>query len=416
MRTDLEFSVFLGDVNLHVPHEYSQRADLRARVLHHVVLAEPLIVADSHSLNSPMLRSLFVRRDEPPYACDDLGALFRSGDLRVSRRDVLGPDRTRVTSFRQIQADHAARGVVNGPPPEYAAWLDEMTEGRVVEYSADAVSASFKRGFTDRLDRQLAAAVPGTPTGYLRTLEMMRDWAAAREVVLYKDIRDTYQRWLADEKNATREAAEAADFVERSASGSYHLAVPQAIVTAVSGPRNDDLVELPTSIRPTGSMALPPGLINPTVWQHLPVDAVTEILDLASRQTMLAELARARTAGNARVDPVMGSIALFADEVEAILHGAFVPGVAAHDEALAAMRRARRKARVTAIRDESDGSTGVRMHADDLAPNFFDVLHIPVPVTESRSWIEQDDAGTTPNHRVVAGTDLTTAPASPSAA
>ncbi|GAA1644182.1 hypothetical protein ACFQY4_26710 [Catellatospora bangladeshensis] len=414
---DFDFSVFLGDVNLHVPYAYSHREDLRARVLHHAVLAEPLIVADSHSLNSPMLRSLFAREDGARFAGHDLGELLRRGDLRVSRRDALGAEKVPVTSFRQIQDDHLARGVTDVPPPAYGDWLDEVTEGRVIEFVAEVVAGNFKRGFLARLDRRLADATSSTPRDYLHVLHEFRGWADDQQLLLYRAIRDKKE---ALEKTAGRESMEALEFVERSASGSYHLAVPTSIATAVSGPRSDELVELPPSIRPTGSTTLPTSIINPTVWQHVPVDAVIEILELPSRQKMLLDLARVRHAGDAKVDPLMGSMGLFADEVEQILDRAFSTGDPAHEMVLASMRRARRKARVTAICDDSNGTTGVRMHVPGEAAaapqGFFDVLHIPVLVTDSQPWVEQDDRTDTPNNRVVAGTDVSPGPSSPTTA
>lgn len=405
---DYDFSVFLSDVNLHVPHEYSRREDLRSRVLLNVVLAEPLIVADSHSLNSPMLRSLFVRQSGSAFTGDDLGALLRRGDLRVSRRDRIGADNEPVTSFVQIQADHLRRHVDNVPPPAYGEWLDEVTAGRVIEYSSDTVAANFKTGFLARLDQQLAAVTPGTPPGYLRAMEAIRGWAGDQESLLYRSIRERYAELLAS-PGADRDTREATDFVERSASASYHLAVPLAIAIAVAGPRSDDFVELPSSIRATGSQALAPGLINPTVWQHVPVDAVAEILELDSRQKMLHDLADARSAGNSRVDPLMGSVAIFAEELNAILERSFAGRTETNEQVRASMRRADLKARVTAVRDESNGATGLRIHPTGgaSARNSFDVLHMPVPVTDTRPWVEQDDRTETPNHRVVAGTDLT---------
>jgi hypothetical protein len=408
---DFDYSVFFGDMNLHVPVEYSHPRDLRARILLHVLLSEPLIIADSHSLNSTMFRQLVVARDAPPFVTADLGELLRRGDLRVARRDIMD-------SFQAIRANHQKRKIDHVPAPGYARWLDEVTDGHVIEYSADVVSANFKRGFTTRIDKQLANTAPGTPPLYTQTLEMMRDWAAAEDVVLYKRIREVYEDWRKQEKNSATETEEAVAFIERSASSSYHLGVPQAIALAVSGPRNDELVELPTSIRPTGELSLPYGLVNPTVWQNIPIDGVIEILGLKSRQDMLAAQAAARKAGMAKVDRLMDSTVTFADEVDAILHRVFVAGRDGHDEVLAAMRRAARRARVTALIDESNGATGIRIHGgDDTPADTFDVLSMPVAVTETRLWVEQDDETKTPNNRVVTGTDITPGgPAMPRAA
>ena len=402
---DYDFSVFLSDVNLHVSYEYSQREDLRSRVLMTAVQAEPLILADSHSLNSPMLRSLFAVENGSNFRDIDLGELLRRGDIRVSRRSTIGPDNEPVTSFRQIQADHLNRNVDNVPPPAYGDWLDEVSAGHVIEFSLDAVAANFKRGVLDRLDQQLSRVTTGAPATYVRTLRTVHDWAEEQPVLLYKSLRERYQRLL-DEVRADRDIIEATDCVERSASAAYHLAVPMAIAIAVAGPRNDELPELSSWITTTGRGAIESSLINDTVWQHIPVGAVIEILELDSRQKMLGELAEAKVAGSAPVDPLMGSIAAFADELHAVVERSFTGGSEVHREVRASMVGSELVAEMSAVLDESTGATGVRLHAANSARNLFDVLHMPVLGTSTQQYVEQSDRSKAPNNRVVAGMNV----------
>ncbi|MEV6635721.1 hypothetical protein AB0M54_33720 [Actinoplanes sp. NPDC051470] len=402
---DHDFSVFLSDVNLHVPIEFSQREDLRSRVLMTAVQAEPLIIADSHTLNSPMLRSLFAEKSGSAFRSTDLGALLRRGDVRVCRRDTLHHEP--VTSFRQIQADHVNRKVVNVPPPAYGDWLDEVTDGYVVEFSADTVAANFKKGFLARIGQRLNRLAAGTPEAYVRTLRTMRDWAQEQPVVLYKSLREEYESLLAAQ-DTDRDTVEATDFVERSASAAYHVAVPMAIAIAVSGPRNDDLVELPSWISTTNSTSIDPSLINDTVWQNIPVEAVTDILDLDSRQKMLRELAEAKAAGNAPVDPLMGSIINFADELHVIVEQTFTGGTDRDAEVRYSILGSDLKAEISAVRDESNGASGVRLHAaGPESRTLFDNLHMPVLGTSTGPYMDQDDRSQTPNTRIIAGTSVT---------
>ncbi|MFC3539981.1 hypothetical protein [Couchioplanes azureus] len=409
MRTDEndDHSVFFGDMNLHVPAAYSQPDDLRARIVLHIVLSEPLVIGDSHSLNSPMFRSLVAGAQGGRTGDGDLAPFLRHGHLRVARRDSM-------SSFLDIRNAHAEKNIDDVPPPEYAAWLDEVTDGHIVEYSAPAVSVNFKTSFVERLDRRLRDTPAGTPPLYVQTLEMMRDWALAEETLLYKRIRETYDRWRTDDKNSAKETEEAVSFIERSASSSYHLAVPQAIAVAVTGPRNDELIELPSSLRPTESVDLPYSLVNHTVWQRVGADALTEILTLDSRRRMLAELATSR-AGGARPGGATGGMAAFADEVDGILQRAFDRERDA--EVFAAMRHARLRARLTGLHDDTTGAAGLRLHAvgrDCAGPgeeDDFDIVSMPVAVTDTEPWIEPDHDARKPNARVVAGTGITPGPA-----
>ncbi|MBB4695597.1 hypothetical protein [Paractinoplanes abujensis] len=369
------------------------------------VQAEPLIIADSHSLNSPMLRSLFAEANGSRFRSTDLGDLLRRGDIRISRRDTL--NETPVTSFRQIQADHREREVVNVPPDSYGDWLDEVTDGHVIEFSLDTVAANFKKGLLARIEQRLTRLSDGTPDAYRRVLATMRDWAEDQPVVFYKSVRKEYERLLAGE-NADRNTVEATDFVERAASAAYHVAVPMAIAIAVSGPRNDDLVDLPPWISTTNSTSIAPSLINDTVWQHIPVEAVTEILDLGSRQTMLRELAEAKLAGNAPVEPLVGSFVAFADDLHDIVEETFAGDSARDEEVRYSIVGADLKAEISAVRDESNGASGVRLHAAvSGSRTLFDNLHMPVLGTSSGSYIDQDDRSATPNTRVIAGMGIT---------
>ena len=407
MSGDRDYSVYFGDMNLHVSAAYSQAEDLRARILLHIVLSEPLVIGDSHSLNSPMFRSLVADDDSAGRHVDGgLAEFLRRGDLRVARRDS-------QKSFLEIRNDHLKKNIDDVPPQDYAEWLDEVTGGHTLQYGAPMVSANFKNNFLRRLDRRLQSVSADTPKRYVDTLRRLRDWAEQQETLFYKKIRETYDDWRYDERNTSRETEEAVAFVERCASSSYHLALPQAIALAVTGPRNDELIELPATLRPTETMTLPYGLVNHKVWQTIPVHGVLEILDLDSRQRMLAEMAVARADGSGQIRDLMESIATFADELDAVLHRTFDRGKDA--EVYAAMRRAALKARLTGLHDVSTGANGVQLNASpgdpaDRLEDDFDIVSMPVAVTDAEPWLEPDDDAPKPNTRVVAGTAFTTGP------
>src|SRR4051794_37213225 len=110
--------VYLADADPHSLAGPTAAGDLRARIAFHSFLADHLVVGDSQSLNSPLLRLLLVADDTAANmrACA-LAALLRSGFLRVARRDS-------VDSFRPIRDGHAARDVEHVPTVAYSEWLD----------------------------------------------------------------------------------------------------------------------------------------------------------------------------------------------------------------------------------------------------------------------------------------------------
>ncbi|MCB5167505.1 hypothetical protein LG634_22080 [Streptomyces bambusae] len=291
MNVRLVENVYLSDVEPHSAAPIDGAADLRARILLHVLFCDSLLIGDSQSLNNRYFRLLVTdhqKTDEDGsetagrQLCD-LAPLLTEGRIRVALRTG--------STLHEIRSDHAARNVDNVPDPAYVDGLHAMTDGRVVPYDGTAVSAAFKQGVLDRIDRALEHARGEA----LSTLRAVRDWAGEQQPLEYKAIRDRLADHRAGRPQAGADVVLALQWVDQWAGESYRQALPWALGAAVAAPR-DEVDALPeASRRPLLELrGLAPALLDGLLLSLLPVDVLLDAVAQPSRNALVGELARIR--------------------------------------------------------------------------------------------------------------------------
>ncbi len=361
--------VYLADAEPHLPEPFRAAADLRARVVLHVLFADSLVLGDSQSLNNPYLRHLLTTDAIRPR---DLAALLRDGYLRVARRSS-------VPSFLDIRNNHAERGVDHVPSPEYAEWLDEITNDHLVRYDGTEVTARFKSGLCTLLERE-AEGCDGLQHAVLR---QARDWVQAQDNLLYKGVRD-WQNAYPDRSTAVLLALR---IVEECTSSAYRSALPSALNAAVADRRSVLGVGLHDR---TGiaELRLPATLLSVSALSEVPVEVIQETLLLQSRQTALRELARIRherTSGSGLLEAVTDFTETFHEL--AVQH--------ASPTAQAALRWHDAKLRMTLTMSDKDGGYGASFDVispqDVLLPGFFELFSQSLPIATDEAARPKDD-------------------------
>ena len=129
-----EERVYLSDVEPHAAAPIDRAADLRTRVLLHVLFADTLLIGDSQSLNNRYFRALVSRKEAEVVenaasgaVLPDLAPLLLEGRIRVARRAGY--------TLRRIRDEHETKNVDNVPSPDYADQLDAMTAAHAVPYA-----------------------------------------------------------------------------------------------------------------------------------------------------------------------------------------------------------------------------------------------------------------------------------------
>ncbi|MFI0406133.1 hypothetical protein [Actinomadura sp. 3N508] len=267
--------VYLADAEPHLPEPFRAAADLRARVVLHMLFGETLVLGDSQSLNNPYLRELFMVGPERPH---DLAVLLQKGYLRLARR-------ASAPSFRAVRDEQAVRGVENVPSPEYAEWLDEVTAGHLVVYDGAEVASRFRSG----LRSQLAGAVTRATGRYREVLEDARVWVEGQEQLFYKAIRD----WKDEYPDRSGDALTALGVLESCTSLAYRSALPAALGSAMAD-RSSVLRVSAQGRGSRGEVRLPPTILRAGALSRVHADVLVAALASPARGAALAAMARIR--------------------------------------------------------------------------------------------------------------------------
>jgi hypothetical protein len=344
--------VYLADAEPHLPEPFRAAADLRARVILHVLFADALVLGDSQSLNNPFLRRLLTTETIQPH---DLAALLQNGHLRIARRSS-------APSFLAIRDDHAKREVDNVPSPEYAEWLDEVTSGHLIRYDGTAVATRFKTGLC-RLLEQKASVSEGLQQIVLR---QARDWVQEQKILFYKGVRD----WRDAYPDRTTAALLALRIVEESASEAYRSALPSTLNAAVADRGSVLGLGLQDRTR-VAELRLPATLLSVSALSEVPIEIVQETLLLQSRRVALRELARIRHEHNAGPD-LLDAVTDFAEAFHQLASRS------ASLTARSAMHWHDAKLRVALTRSNRDGGQGAAFEVvsaqETAVPGFFELF------------------------------------------
>lgn len=363
--------VYLADAEPHLPEPFRAAADLRARVILHVLFADALVLGDSQSLNNPYLRQLLTTEAGQPR---DLAALVKDGHLRVARR-------SNVPSFLTIRNDHAEREVDNVPSPEYAEWLDEITGDHLIRYDGAEVTARFKSGLCGLLEKRASRS-----DGLQRTvLRQAYDWVQEQDVLFYKGIRD----WQDAYPDRTTAALLALRMIEESASEAYRSALPNTLSAAVADRRS--VLRLGLQDR-TGfdELRLPASLLSVSALSEVPIEVIQETLLLQSRRVALRELARIRHEGSAG-SGLLGAVTDFAETFHELASRS------ATRTGRSAMQWHDAKLRVALTVSERDGAHGAAFEVisaeEASVPGFFELFSQSLPIaTDGATQPKEDPA------------------------
>lgn len=291
MNDRLVENVYLSDVEPHSAAPIDGAADLRARILLHVLFCDTLLIGDSQSLNNRYFRTLVTDHQVDVQAdahvegpgLRDLAPLLTEGHIRVALRTG--------STFHDIRNAHAAKNVDNVPSPAYVDELQAMTSGRVLPYDGAVVSAAFKSGVLERIERALEHA-----RGEARpTLRAALEWGRGQEPLEYKAIRDWLSEHRTGRPHASADVVLALQSIDQWAGESYRQALPRALGAAVAGPRDEaDLI--PTARRQPllERTGLAPALLDGLLLSLLPVDVLLDAVAQPARNALLGELARMR--------------------------------------------------------------------------------------------------------------------------
>lgn len=285
--------IYLSDVEPNPVGPLAYAADLRSRVLLHVLLADALLVGDSQSLNNKYFRCLIspgehddgsgAPRLQRDAVLSDLAPLLREGRVRVAQR--------KGSTLLGIRDEHARRQVNNVPPRAYVSHLDALASAHAVPYDVAEVGEAFRGGVLSRI----GAALDGA-TGPVRSaLSDARQWVAEQPQLLHIELRS----WIASYRSAgTRQqhtgVVLALQSLDDWAIDAYRGALPLVLGTGVARPREGRDLPARESRRLLTQDALPAALLDPFLLSRLPVDLVLETVAQPARNAMVQELARVR--------------------------------------------------------------------------------------------------------------------------
>ncbi|MFC5723993.1 hypothetical protein ACFP1Z_27885 [Streptomyces gamaensis] len=278
-------TIYLSDVDPHSSAPIHRVADLRARLLLHVLFADSLLIGDSQSLNNPFFRALVcteeARRVEWPAGTSplpDLAPLLRDGRMRVALR--AGP------GLRAIREQHEQQRVDNVPSRDYVEWLDGLTAGHVTVYDPGAVTAAFTSGLLDRVDAGLRRAEGAERA----VLESVRQWSAEQDALGYKALRD----WISGHEAGPAEIL-VWGAVDEWAGESYRQALPGVLGCGLAAPRDEpDRIPAGRTRRVLERAGLPAVVLDSVLLSQLPVEVLLEAVAQPARNSLVRQLALVR--------------------------------------------------------------------------------------------------------------------------
>ncbi|MFE6131099.1 hypothetical protein ACFQ6Q_23015 [Streptomyces sp. NPDC056437] len=280
--------VFLSDVEIHRQSPFAKAADLRARVLFHVLLSDVLLIGDSQCLNTPLFRALVDPREAEVAARNeavraDLGTLLDGGRIRVARRDG--------QSLGAVRASQKLREVEHVPSAGYAEDMDRRTAAHPVSYQLDTVAAAFKAGVLALVEQELRDAGGETR----RTLEAAHAFMSGEKPLFFKAIRDWEDAFRDASGGRTPEVILALGAVDRAAGEAYRQALPTVLGACTAAPRGAQAAIGSSTARVVQEQnALPAGMLDEFLLGRLPVEVFLEATEQPSRNAMVHELALLR--------------------------------------------------------------------------------------------------------------------------
>ncbi len=379
-----EEPVYLADAEPHLPEPFRAAADLRARVILHVLFADTLVLGDSQSLNNPYLRELLTTESGRPY---DLAALINDGFLRIARRN-------NFASFLAIRNNHAERNVKNVPSPQYAEWLDEITSDHLIHYDGNEVADRFKSGVCDLLEKEAVRS-----DGLQKTvLRQAQEWVRTQDPLNYNDVRN----WQAAYRDRSTAALLALRIVEESTSLAYRSALPSTLHAAVADRRSVLRLEL-RNRTDLAELRLPPTLLSVSTLSKIPIEVIQETLLLPSRQVALRELVRIRH-GDVATPNMLEAVTDFAETFHQLALQNASP------TARAALQWHDTKLRFALTMSERDGGYGAAFGAISTeavpAPGFFELFSQPLSITADDVPETKGDLDVDAISRGIAPTDV----------
>ncbi|MGW6817745.1 hypothetical protein [Streptomyces sp. NPDC055005] len=285
--------IYLSDVEPNPVGPLAYAADLRSRVLLHVLLADALLVGDSQSLNNKYFRCLISAEERDGEAeaprlqqaevLSDLAPLLREGRIRVAQRAG--------STLFGIRDEHARRRVNNVPDRAYVDHLDALTSAHAVPYDLAEVGEAFRRGVLNRID----TALDGVTGAARSALSDARQWVTEQPQLLHIELRS----WIASYRSVGARQQHtgvvlALQSLDDWALDAYRGALPLVLDSGVARPREGH--DLPTgeNRRLLAQDALPAALLDPFLLSRLPVDLVLETVAQPARNAVVQELARVR--------------------------------------------------------------------------------------------------------------------------
>ncbi|MCB5167507.1 hypothetical protein LG634_22090 [Streptomyces bambusae] len=316
-------SIYLSDVEPNPVGPLVHAADLRSRVLLHVLLADALLVGDSQSLNNKYFRSLISPAEgdggaDAPQAhgstvLADLAPLLQEGRIRVARRAG--------STLLGIRDDHAAKQVNNVPDRAYVGRLDALTAGRTVPYDVSAVGEAFRDGVLARIDAALGEAAEPVRSA----LAEARQWAAEQPRLLHIELRGWIASYRATAAGRHTGVVLALQSLDDWAIDAYRTALPRVLGAGVARPR--EAGDLPQGAHPRllDQGALPGALLDPFLLSRLPADFVLEAVAQPARTAVVQQLARVRRGLRPDVPELGGAVEEFSRLLREAFERAFRP-------------------------------------------------------------------------------------------
>jgi hypothetical protein len=272
----------MQDAEHHHQQAAKTPADLRRRLLVHLLVAPSVLVSDAQILNNKVLRPLISASgvgdvDVEPGEARDFEQLINSGVLQVALRNG--------ETFRSLRDAQAARGVIDYPDVSYCTNLEEMTDGRTVGFDLVDVGSAFTTSVLAALGAASAAAVGADRAGYDR----VRTWVATRNPLLYNDLRI----WLASHVSLPLSVRSE---VDRLAGLAYHSALPSVLGgTSTAEPGLLVATDLfrtdPTLMTPTAS-GLPAWSFAPDVLARLPAHFFIDLQQMPEVRSFRTQLSQ----------------------------------------------------------------------------------------------------------------------------
>lgn len=373
--------VYLSDVEIHRQSPIASAADLRARVLFHVLLTDTLLVGDSQSLNTPPFRALVSSREAVGQAVrSDLAPLLDSGRIRIACRDG--------QSLAAVRDAQELRQVEHVPSAAYAALMDSLTRAHAVPYGLDAVSAAFKSGVVRLLEEQVHNARGETR----RTLEAALEFVRSEEPLYFKSLRDWEESFRADSSGST-EVVLAMASVDRAAGESYRQSLPHALGAGTAAPRSVGPSSTAAVHTLMESTTLHAGMLDGFLLGRLPVEVFLEATEQPSRGFLVRQLGLLRRG----IQPDTSRLAEAVAEFSAWMREAFDRAFRDTDErARAVLDGNRNLMRFSLSQDALTGALGAGLDVPmaDRDQDYLDlrVLDRSVPAADGAAGVGELDA------------------------